>query len=68
VIVVVWSEGEGIRQEDRLGVRTVWSHWFLSEFRKLRMNMNVEIPRRLRGLSVPDSKHLWSRKHRQRKE
>jgi hypothetical protein len=25
VVVVVWSEGEGIRQEDRLGVRTVWS-------------------------------------------
>jgi hypothetical protein len=25
VVVVVWSEGEGIRQEGRLGVRTVWS-------------------------------------------
>jgi hypothetical protein len=59
VIVVVWSEGEGIRQEGRLGVRTVWSDWFLSEFRKLRVDMNVEIPRRLRDLSVPDSKHRW---------
>jgi hypothetical protein len=25
VVVVVWSEGEGIRQEGRLGVKTVWS-------------------------------------------
>jgi hypothetical protein len=25
VAVVAWSEGEGIRQESRLGVRTVWS-------------------------------------------
>jgi hypothetical protein len=54
VVVVVWSEEEGIRQEGRLGVRTVWSDWLLSEFRKLRMDMNVEIPRRLRGLLVPD--------------
>jgi hypothetical protein len=57
VIVVVWSEGEGIRQEGRLGVRAVWSDWFLSEFRTLKMDINVEIPRRLRGLPVPNSKH-----------
>jgi hypothetical protein len=25
VVVLAWSEGEGIRQEVRLGVRTVWS-------------------------------------------
>jgi hypothetical protein len=24
VVVVVWSEGDGISQEGRLGVRTVW--------------------------------------------
>jgi hypothetical protein len=58
VVVVVWSEGERIRQESRLGVRTVWSDRFLSELRKLRMDMNREIPKRLRGLSVPDFKHL----------
>jgi hypothetical protein len=59
VAVVVWSEGEGIRQEGRLGVRTIWSDWFRSEFRKLRIDMNAEILRRLRALPVPNSKHLW---------
>jgi hypothetical protein len=68
VIVVIWSEGEGIRQKAQLGVRTIWSDSFRSEFRKLRMDVNVEILRKVRGLRIPDSTHLWRWIRRQRKE